>query len=162
MKIRLVLSSVALAIAAAPLVWAQDSMAPAPDQSQATPAAPKKEKKTELEIRMDKIGKAFRKLKKQIADPAQNESSLALVAIMEEGARDTLELTPAKAADLPEDQRAKFVDDFHSGIKDLQAGFAKLEAALKAGRNQDAAAIVKDLGALETKDHKVFRRPEKD
>jgi len=162
MKIRLVVSGLFLATAAAPLVWAQEPMAPAPDQSQAAPAAPKKEKKTELEKSMDKIGKAYRKLKKQLADPAQNESSLALVASMEEGAKEALGLTPAKAEDVPEDQRAKFVDDFHSGIRKLQAGFAKLEEAIRSGKNDDAVAITKDLDALEKKDHKEFRRPERD
>jgi len=161
MKIRLALPSLVIAIAAAPLVWAQDAAAPAPGPDQAAPAAPKKEK-TDLEKSMDKIGKAYRQLKKQIPDPAQNDSSLALLATMEEGAKKALELTPAKASDLPEDQRAKFTDDFHAGIKHLQDNFAKLEAALKAGKNDDAAAIVKEIDAFEKKEHKEFRRPEKD
>jgi len=167
MKIRLVLSSFALAVAAAPLGWAQDSTAPAsspaaPAPAQAAPADQKKEKKTELETRMDKIGKAYRKLKKQIADPAQNDASLQLVATMMEGAKEAIDLTPKLAADVPEDQRAKFMDDFQAGIKDLQAEFVKLEDALKAGKNDDAAAIVKEIDALEKKSHKAFRKPEKD
>ena len=57
---------------------------------------------------MDHMGRAYRKLKKQIADPAQNDSSLKLIATMQQAAKEALEFTPAKAADLPADQQAKF------------------------------------------------------
>jgi Spy/CpxP family protein refolding chaperone len=111
---------------------------------------------------MDRMGKAFRKLKKQVADPAQNDSSLQLVGTMEAAAKESLELTPAKAADLPEDQRAKFEEDFKAGIKGMQDELAKLRDALTAGKNDDAVKIVAEIDALEKKDHKEFRRPKKD
>ena len=117
------------------------------------------EKKTELESRMDKVGKAFRKLRKQVADPAQNASSLELVAAMIDGAKDAATFTPAKAADLPEDQRAAFVGRFKDGIKDLQDRLAKLQAALQAGNNADAAAMVNDLVDAMKKAHKEFKKP---
>src|ERR1022692_1973438 len=128
----------------------------------AAPAAPGSEKKTELEMRMDRMGKAFRKLKKQVGDPAQNATSLELLSAMEAAAKEAIELTPAKAEDIPEDQRAKFEADFQSGIKNLQDMFAKLRDALTAGRNDDAAKLVDDIGAFEKKEHKEYRRPEKD
>jgi hypothetical protein len=120
------------------------------------------EKKTDLELRMDRMGKAFRKLKKQVADPTQNASSLLLLTTMDDAAKEALDFTPAKAQDLPEDQRAKFEEDFKAGIKGMQDEFAKLRDALTAGRNDDAVKIVADIGNLEKKDHKEFRRPEKD
>src|ERR1022692_4680934 len=111
---------------------------------------------------MDRMGKAFRKLKKQVGDPAQNATSLELLSAMEAAAKEAIELTPAKAEDIPEDQRAKFEADFQSGIKNLQDMFAKLRDALTAGRNDDAAKLVDDIGAFEKKEHKEYRRPEKD
>src|ERR1022692_3280402 len=109
-----------------------------------------------------RMGKAFRKLKKQVGDPAQNATSLELLSAMEAAAKEAIELTPAKAEDIPEDQRAKFEADFQSGIKNLQDMFAKLRDALTAGRNDDAAKLVDDIGAFEKKEHKEYRRPEKD
>jgi hypothetical protein len=151
-----------------PAIFAADMPTAAPPtqapavSAAATAAAPDDDKKTDLEMRMDRMGKAFRKLKKQVADPAQNDSSLQLVATMDAAAKESLELTPAKAADLPEDQRAKFEEDFKAGIKGMQDEFAKLRAALTAGKNDDAVKIVAEIDSLEKKDHKEFRRPKKD
>ena len=159
-------------LVAFPALWpvrsaADTSTAPAPTFPTTAPAAapatgPAAEKKTELEMRMDRMGKAFRKLKKQVADPAQNASSLELLSKMEDAAKEAIDLTPAKAEDLPEDQRPKFIEDFKAGIRALQDKFEKLRAALTEGRNDDAAKIVAEMADLEKKDHKEFRRPEKD
>ena len=135
-----------------------------------TPAAPNvaqapaqdDDKQTDLEMRMSRMARALRKLKKQVADPAQNASSLQLVATMQAAAKEALDLTPAKAADLPADQQAKFVDDFKAGIKGMMDEFTKLSDALTAGRNDDAAKIVAEIDALEKKGHKEFRKPKKD
>jgi soluble cytochrome b562 len=120
------------------------------------------EKKTDLEVRMDNMGRAYRKLKKQVADPTQNASSLALLATMQKAATEALDFTPAKAADLPQDQQAKFVDDFKAGLQGMQDEFTKLSDALTAGKNDDAVKIVAEIDALEKKDHKEFRKPKKD
>jgi soluble cytochrome b562 len=124
-------------------------------------AAPDDDKKTDLELRMDKVSKAFRKLRHQVADPAQNESSLALVATVQAALKEAEDLTPEKADDVPADQRAKFIDDYKSGIKGMEDEFTKLSDALTAGKNADASALVTEIFNLEKKDHKDFRRPEK-
>jgi soluble cytochrome b562 len=144
-------------------VLSRAQTAPPPPPANAAPAAaPGEEKKTELEERMSKMGKAFRKLRKQVADPAQNASSLELVATMQQAAKESLDLTPEKAADIPEDQKAKFIADFKAGIQGMQDELAKLSDALTAGKNDDAAKIVTEMFELEKKDHKEFRRPPKD
>ncbi len=162
MKRRLPPVLLALSILVAPLARADD--APAAQQPQAPSAAAPKddEKKTDLELRMERIGKAYRKLRKQVADPAQNAASLELIATIQAAAKEAVAFTPAKAQDLPEDQRAKFEDDFKAGINQLQDLFSKLKVAIAAGRNDDAVKIVADITDLEKKDHKEFRRPEKD
>jgi soluble cytochrome b562 len=148
-----------------PVLAAEDApAAPAPAASAAPAAAAapaQEEKKTELEQRMDRMGKAFRKLRKQVADPAQNASSLQLLSTMDDAIKEALDLTPEKAEDVPADQRAKFVDDYKAGIKGMQDEFAKLRAALTAGKNDDATKIVAEIFDQEKKDHKEFRRPEK-
>jgi soluble cytochrome b562 len=125
----------------------------------ATQPAPDTEKKTDLEMRMDRIGKAFRKLRKQVADPAQNASSLELLATMVAAAKEAVDFTPEKAQDLPADQRPKFEDDFKAGIKNLLEKFGQLQDALTAGKNDDAVKIVADIADFEKKEHKEFRKP---
>jgi len=163
MKTRSALTLLAAFPILSPMISSADAPAAPPPQAPATAVAPAHddEKKTELEMRMDRIGKAFRKLKKQVADPAQNASSLELLSAMQAAAKEALEFTPAKAEDLPEDQRAKFEEDFKSGIKNLQDLFAKLQDAFAAGKNEDAARLVDEIGGFEKKEHKEFRRPEK-
>jgi hypothetical protein len=168
MKIRSLLTCLLALPALSPLIPSANTQVepPAPSGS-ATPTgsaapAPPDERKTDLEVRMDRMGKAYRKLKKQVADPSANASSLNLLSIMQGAAKEAIELTPEKAADLPEDQRAKFIEDFKAGIKGMQDLFTKLGDALTAGKNDDAVKIVADIDALEKKDHKEFRKPKKD
>jgi hypothetical protein len=156
----------ALPIASPYLAFGQ-TPPPAPGGSAApsvVPAAPPAddEKKTDLEVRMDHMGRAFRKLKKQVTDPTQNAASLQLVATMQDAAKEALQFTPEKTADLPADQQAKFVEDFKAGIQGMQDEFTKLSDALTAGKNDDAVKIVAEIDALEKKDHKEFRKPKKD
>ncbi len=162
MKFRPALALLLALSAASPILSGADAPAGPPAPGAVPSPGKDDEKKTELETRMERMGKAFRKLKKQVADPAQNASSLQLLATMQEAAKEAIDLTPAKAADIPGDQRAKFMDDFKAGIRGMQDEFAKLADALTAGRNGDAARIVDDIDALEKKDHKQFKKPKKD
>ena len=145
MKIRILFTCLALALVSVPVVRAQ---APAPT----------KEEDTELAKKMHVIGKSFRKLKNQVADPAQNADSLELVAAMLGAAKDSLALTPEKAADVPADQKAKFVDDYKAGVQTLIDKLGKLQDALKAGQNDQAAKLVTDLNSFEGKEHKEFKK----
>jgi soluble cytochrome b562 len=151
-------------------VLADDAPTPAPQAPAAAvvPAAPAAapavapadEKKTDLDLRMDRVSKAFRKLRKQVSDPTQNASSLALLATMQAALAEAVDLTPEKAADVPADQKAKFMEGYKAGIKGMQDEFTKLGDALTAGKNDDAAKIVADIFALEKKDHGDYRRPD--
>lgn len=138
----------------APLASAADAPPPAASQP-----GPDNEKKTELEMRMDRIGKAFRKLKKQAADPSKNASSLELVATMQAAAKEAVDLTPEKAQDVPADQRPKFIEDYKAGMKGLLDRLDQLQAALAAGKNDEAVKIVAGLGDYQKKEHKEFRKP---
>jgi soluble cytochrome b562 len=109
---------------------------------------------------MDKVSKAFRKLRKQVADPTQNAASLELLATMQAALKQAADLTPEKADDVPADQRAQFMSDYKAGIQGMEDEFTKLGDALTAGKNDDATKIVADIFALEKKDHTSFRKPD--
>ena len=81
------------------------------------PKQPQEE--TELEDKMDVMGTAFRKLKRQVNDVTQNAASLQLVATIHMAAEEAVKLVPAKAADVPVAERAKFVADYQMKMKDL-------------------------------------------
>jgi soluble cytochrome b562 len=129
----------------------------------AAPAAAPKEKKPETELtkRMDKMNGAFRKLRRQATDAAKNADSLEQVAILREFATESTKLEPAKAAIIPEAARPQWVADYQAKMKELLTTIDKLEAALKAGQNEEAGKIVAELNSQQRAGHKEFRAEEK-
>ena len=126
-------------------------------------AQPKKDRPdTDIEKDMHKIGRAYRQLRKQVNDSAQNASSLELVAAIKAGALDARTHTPLKSGDVPEPDRAAFAASFQKRMDEFVAAVDQLEEALKAGNNAEAARLAGKLDRLQKTDHKEFRRPEKD
>lgn len=124
-------------------------------------AAADDEPQTELGSKMEKIGGAFRALRREINDPAKNEDALKRVAIIKENAQAALKLEPALKTTKPADEQAKFVADFQEKMKNFLADVDKLEAALKAGDNAAAAKLIDTLNGDQKEGHKQFRPPPK-
>lgn len=120
----------------------------------------KKIEETELGRSMEKISGAWRKLRRQIADPASNASSLELVAIISAAAEKALALTPARIDDVPAADREKFAENYRKGMKGFHAQVGKLAEALKAGDNAAAQDLIKKIGDLQKEGHKEFKRPD--
>ena len=120
-----------------------------------------KEDQTELGSKMEKIGGAYRKLGRQIEDATKNEDSLAQIAIIRENATAALKLEPAKKADVPAAEQAKFVADYQAKMKGFIADVAKLEAALKAGKNDEAATLIATLKQDQKEGHGEFQKKKK-
>jgi uncharacterized protein with von Willebrand factor type A (vWA) domain len=119
-----------------------------------------KEPDTELGKTMEKMNGAWRKLRKQVADPAGNAASLELVATISACAEKALTFQPARVEDLPAADRAKFIANYQAQMKDFGVQVAKLGEALKAGDNAAASAIVQKMGAMQKEGHKDFKRPD--
>jgi len=148
MKNRLLLISTCIALAFAPLA-----------QAEAAKAAPKgEEKHTELGEKMEKLNGAYRKLKRQIADATKNESSLALIATIKSAAEGSLAFKPEITAEKPAADQAKFVEAYKTEMKKMIELVGKLEAALKAGKNDEAAKLIADLDAQQKSSHKEFKK----
>ena len=138
-----------------------DDAPPAPPSGDApahAPGARPDHKDTELGKKMGAINRAFKKLRKQVSDASQNASSLELVAGARKAAEEAMNLTPEKAASLPESERPKFIADYKDGIKKLIAKFDALSEALKANNNAEADKIFKDIASFERDEHKEFRK----
>ncbi len=116
---------------------------------------------TELEEHMEKIGRAFRALQRQIADPAKNEESLKLVGTMRQNAEASIHLEPQKLAEVPADKRAAFLAAYRDGMKGMVSGLEALESALKAGDNAKAGERVQQLKKGMEDSHKQFKKEKK-
>jgi cytochrome c556 len=133
-----------------PLVHAAD---------EAHPATPRQEEdRTELGEHMGKIGRAFRALGREVNDPTKNEDALKQVAIIRTNAEAATKLQPAKATDVSEDQKPKFLADYGEKMKGFLADVNSLEAALRANNNPEAATLVKKLKQDMDDSHKEFRK----
>lgn len=126
----------------------------------ATLSAAEKGNETELEKVMGQMNGAFRRLRRQVADPTKNAESLQLVATVRKAAEDSVKLVPALAAERPEADRPAFVAGYREQMRGFIAALAPLEAALKAGDNPKAEAAIAELLALQKKGHKEYKKPE--
>lgn len=154
---KILLPVFSLVLALTPALTRAEDTKPAPDK-------PKQEKpkheETELEKTMDGMSKAWRKLRKQAADPAQNASSLELMVTIKAAAKKTLDYTPDLARDVPADKRDKFIAGYQEKMKQTIAAFDQLDEAFKAGDNKAAGEIIAKIGALQKEGHKEYKRPE--
>ena len=95
----------------------------------------------------------------QAADATKNEGSLALVATIKKEAEASLAFKPEYTADQPAANQAKFVEAYKTEMKKMIELVGKLEAAFKAGKNDEAAKVIADLDAQQKSSHKEFRKP---
>lgn len=142
MKIRLLLLTAVFALASGPGLNAAEA-------------------ETELGAKMEKIGGAFRALRRQIADPSKNADSLARLATMRENLQAGLKLEPAMKSEVPAAGQKKFVADYQEEMKRFIALVEKTEAALKANNNDEAAKLVNTMGDDQKKAHKMFKKDDK-
>ncbi|MEY4488198.1 MAG: hypothetical protein RIQ79_706 [Verrucomicrobiota bacterium] len=129
----------------------------APAMTQADESGGKQDKSSELGDSMEKMNGAFRKLRRQVADPAQNEASLALVAKMRATVVESAKYLPDKISKLPAEAQAAAKTSYADKMKELLATTDELAAALKVGKNEQAVKIIEELRLQEEAGHKEFR-----
>lgn len=113
---------------------------------------------TELGDKMDKMGSAFRTLRRQAADASKNADSLAKVAVIKENAIASAKLEPAMKSDKPAAEQAKFVAAYQAKMKEFVALAEKLEAAFKANNNAEAEKLIGQMADAQKAGHKEFQK----
>src|SRR3954465_1453923 len=116
---------------------------------------------TELEDKMDDINTAYRKLNRQISDASKNADSLKQVAIIKQSAQAATKLEPIRKKEVPAGDQAKFMADYQAKMKEFVGNVDKLEAAFKANKNDEAAAILKQMKQDQEEGHKAFKKEKK-
>ncbi len=116
---------------------------------------------TELEDQMSAMNKAWRSIRRQISDPAKNESTLELVAKVKKAAMKSVELTPILATEMSGEEKNKFMAGYKKAMKRTVGLIGDLEAALKDGDNAGAQEIVGKLNDARKHGHEKYK-PEDD
>jgi soluble cytochrome b562 len=119
------------------------------------------EPETELGTKMEKMGGAFRVLRRQISDASMNADSLARIAVIKENAQAALKLLPVKKKDLPAADQARFAADYQARMKEFIGVVNKAEAALKAGKNDEAAKLLGVMADAQKQGHRDFQKKKK-
>ena len=112
---------------------------------------------TELAHKMEQMNSALRKLRRQVADPARTADSLDQLAMLRSGAEAAVELTPLKATEAPAAKRAAMIEGYRVKMREMLALLDKLETALRAARNEEAAGILQEIVALQKTAHKEYK-----
>lgn len=116
---------------------------------------------TPLGEKMEKIGGAWRVVKRQINDPAKNQETLTKLATIKENLTAALDLEPALKAEKPAAEQPKFMADYQAKIKEEITKIDQIAAALKAGKNEEAAKLVGIVDQDQKDAHKKFKKQKK-
>ena len=111
---------------------------------------------TELTKLMEEMDDDLKKLRKSIKAPAENAASLELITKLQHATVASKALVPAKAAEQPEAERAKFVAGYRKDMAVLLAHFAQMEIALVDGDNAKAEELFKGLKKIEDDGHEKY------
>ena len=119
-------------------------------------SAARAEEDTPLSKQMSAMNKSLRTLKRQIADPAKKDDNLALLAKIKDSLAESLKLQPAKTKDIPEAEKAAYVEKYKAQLTELGKTFDGIAAAITAGKPDDAKPLLEKLGEQKEKGHKDF------
>jgi soluble cytochrome b562 len=113
-------------------------------------------KQSELNNKMKAMARDLKQLKGQIGDATKQQSTVDLLESAKKNAEAAKKLTPSKAKDVPEADRAKFITDFQAEMDKLIGDLSKTEDAVKAGKYDDAKKLYGELGMLKREGHEKF------
>ncbi len=112
---------------------------------------------TPLEKEMDAMNKAYKALKKTVSDPAAKDENLKLIAEIKKTTANSTKLDPKLAGDQG-DKKAQFVADYKKAMEEFSKAVDALEAAVTAGKADDATAAYAKLLELKKDGHKKFKK----
>ena len=119
-------------------------------------ASVRAEDDTPLAKNMSGMNKALRTLKRQIADASKKDENVAMVEKIKTSIAEAAKLEPKKTKDIPAAEKAAYLEKYKKQMGDLGKTFDEIEAALKAGKADDAKALFDKLAEQKEKGHKDF------
>ena len=114
------------------------------------------EEDTPLAKEMSAMNKSLRMLKRQMGDSSKKDENLGIVAKIKGNITAAMKLLPAKTKDVPEAEKTAYLEKYKAQLTDLNKTFEAIEAALKAGKVDDARAAFDKLSDQKEKGHKDF------
>lgn len=114
-----------------------------------------------LHREMESMGRSFKTLQKQITDPAQNASSLALLGDLQQHTVLAKNAAPPKMPTVSDAERPKHNADYRGMMLNLLRQELDLEEQLLDGKNDKAVETLKAMDVLQDQGHKDFQPKKK-
>ena len=111
---------------------------------------------TELATKMEEMEDDLKKLRKSVKVAAENQASLETLTRLQATTVACKALVPAKAAEMPEADRSKFVAAYRKDMGALLTHFVQIENALIDGDNAKAEELFKGLKKVEDDGHEKY------
>ena len=110
----------------------------------------------DLKAIMKQTGKDYKALGMQISNSSQNASSIALTSDISAQLKKAHELVPDTVDELSGAQRDTALTEYQNDINDVMTLVDQITAALQAGDNSTAAAILSKVSEQKKSDHDKF------
>jgi len=110
-----------------------------------------------LENQMKILARGNRQLSQQLADPAQQQSTITLIETMKKAALDSKALEPRKTSEIPDAKRAQFLADYRTDLDELNDSFSQIEEAVKAGQYDKAKSLLATVNSIKKEGHGKFK-----
>lgn len=124
----------------------------------ATPDGEEEHHHTALEEEMERIGDAWKKVRRAIRNPDQFGAAAEQVAIMIEHSKKSIDMEPILLAEQEgEAAKKEFLDGYKKGMKATVALLEDLKVALEAGDQAAVAATVSKINDGRKKGHKAYK-----
>lgn len=111
---------------------------------------------TELAKQMEEMQDHLKKLRRSLKSPEENAASLESLAKIQQATVAAKSETPAKAAQVPEAERAKFVAGYRKDMAALLEHLCKIEVALLDNDNAKAEDLFKEIKQIEDDGHEKY------
>jgi len=118
------------------------------------------EEDTPLAQEMSKVSKALKVINRSIADPAAKDANLAKVAEAKASAEKALTMEPSMTKDVPEAEKAKFIEDYKAAMNEMIKGLDELKVAVESGKAEDVTKVMEKLNSGKKDGHKKFQKEE--
>jgi soluble cytochrome b562 len=118
--------------------------------------APVRADDTPLAKNMSGMNKLLRTLKRQIGDAAKKDENVGIIGKIKTSIAEAAKLEPKQTKDIPEAEKAAYLEKYKTQMAELNKTFEAIEAAVTAGKADDAKALFDKLSEQKEKGHKDF------
>ena len=113
-----------------------------------------------LKANMKALNRAYRKVRKQIVDPAQNTSSVQLLQAIQLEVTRGIAIVPNRVSEIPVNEQGRFVLSYKRKMVEFLTILLDIESALLDGDNSLAQQQFGKLYQMKKEGHREFQKQE--